>query len=369
MSQTIFRRIGLVFLGFFLTCLLVLVGYFIYLQSNYYRIADHQKLTIKHSQTKKLQSQHEYTLSTYNIGFGAYSPDFTFFMDKNQMLDGKKTQGSSGKAKNKQTVLQNTNGVIDVMHQLDSDFMFFQEVDVDSSRSYHVDQVQKISHSFANYANVFANNFHSVFLAYPLNDPHGSVQSGLLTLSRYQIQSATRRKYPVSQQLISKFFDLDRCFMLLRLPVNNGKSLILINSHMSAYDKGGKMRAAQLKLLNSVMEKEYQAGNYVIVGGDFNHALGKEMLTHFSGQQKVPSWVSVLTNADLAKGIHFVEASNNQTTATCRGTDIAYTPGKTYQTVVDGFLVSDNIKATAKNIETDYAYSDHNPVKLTFSLQ
>ena len=369
MYPKIIQRILFGILGLLAISVIILGGYFIYLQSHYYRISDHQALKIHHPQTKKLTTKHDYTLSTYNIGFGAYSPDFTFFMDKNQMLDGKKTQGTSGKAKNKQTVLQNTHGVIDVMQQLNSDFMFFQEADVDSSRSYHVNQVQKISQSFSNYANVFANNFHSVFLAYPLNDPHGSVQSGLLTLSRYNIQSAVRRKYPVSQQLISKFFDLDRCFMMLRLPVKNGKSLVLINSHMSAYDKGGKMRAAQLKLLNSVMKKEYQAGNYVIVGGDFNHALGKEMLTHFSGQQKIPDWVSVLTNNDLTSGIHFVQASNNQSVATCRGTDIAYTPGKTYQTVVDGFLVSDNVKATAKNIETDYAYSDHNPVKLTFSLQ
>ena len=57
---------------------------------------------------------------------------------------------------------------------------------------------------------------------------------------------------------------------LQKFPVTNGYKLILINSHMSAYDKGGKMRVKQLKLLNSVMESEYKKGNYVIVGGDFN---------------------------------------------------------------------------------------------------
>ena len=39
-----------------------------------------------------------------------------------------------------------------------------------------------------------------------------------------------------------------------------------------------------------------------------------------------------------------------------------------YTTVVDGFLVSANIRATAENIDADFAYSDHNPVKLTFEL-
>ena len=39
-----------------------------------------------------------------------------------------------------------------------------------------------------------------------------------------------------------------------------------------------------------------------------------------------------------------------------------------YTTVVDGFLVSANIKAEAENIDVDFAYSDHNPVKLEFEL-
>ncbi len=349
--------------------IIALVGYFCYLQIHYYRIADKQTLSIKNPQKQQLQTNKTYTLSTYNIGFGAYSPDFTFFMDKNQMKDGPETQGKNGKAKDKETVLHNTIGVINTVKKLNSDFMFFQEVDTNSSRSYHVNQVKQITHTFNNYANVFANNFHSVFLAYPLTDPHGAVQSGLLSLSRYRIDSATRRKYPISQALISKFFDLDRCFVVLRLPVSNNKQLVLINSHMSAYDKGGKMRAKQLALLNSVMRQEVKAGNYVIVGGDFNHALGQDMLTHFANQQEVPDWVSVLTNHDLTNGIHFVRAQNTNQVPTCRGTDIAYTPNKTYQTVVDGFLVSDNVVTTATNIQTNYAYSDHNPVQLKFTLK
>ena len=40
-----------------------------------------------------------------------------------------------------------------------------------------------------------------------------------------------------------------------------------------------------------------------------------------------------------------------------------------FVTVVDGFLVSDNVEATAENIDTDFAYSDHNPVLLRFTLK
>lgn len=254
------------------------------------------------------------------------------------------------------------------MEKVKADFMLFQEIDTNSSRSYHVNQVQKMSQNFSNYEEIFANNFHSPYLLYPLNDPHGVVQSGLLSLSKYSVDQAVRRKYPVTTSFITKFTDLDRCFTVMSIPVNNGHKLILINSHMSAYDKGGKMRVKQLKLLNSVMESEYKKGNYVIVGGDFNHTFGRKMLTHFKSQQKVPDWVSVLSDKELAPDMRMIHAENENTTPTCRGTDIPYQKGKTYTTVIDGFLVSKNVQATSENINTEFAYADHNPVKLSFKL-
>lgn len=362
---------GLIFILGLLGGLVVFIGaYVIYMQTHYYRIKDYQSLPIKQKLThpNKLQTNTTYSAATYNVGFGAYNQKFSFFMDTGKMKDGTKTQGKYGKAENEAAVLQNTNGEINTMKKINADFMLFQEIDVDSSRSYHVNQVKKMSQNFANYEKIFANNFHSPYLLYPLNDPHGAVQSGLLSLSKYPVEQATRRKYPVSISFITKFTDLDRCFTVMKIPVTNGHKLILINSHMSAYDKGGKMRVKQLKLLNSVMESEYKKGNYVIVGGDFNHTFGRKMLTHFKSQQEIPDWVSVLSSKDLAPDIRMVHAKNENIVPTCRGTDMPYQKGKTYTTVIDGFLVSKNVQATSENINTEFAYADHNPVKLSFKL-
>ena len=64
-----------------------------------------------------------------------------------------------------------------------------------------------------------------------------------------------------------------------------------------------------------------------------------------------------------------MRAVNLSSVPTCRGCDIPYEQGVTYTTTVDGFIVSDNVNATAENIDAGFAYSDHNPVKLTFSLK
>lgn len=364
------KRILLV-LGILLAVLLLAVGgYVAYMQFQYYRIPDHTALTAEGAAgaAGPLQAGEAYTAMTYNIGFGAYGPDYSFFMDTGVMADGTKVAGKYGKAISRQAVLDHTQGAQDVLAQLDTDFALLQEVDVDADRSYHVDQRAQLTAARSGYSAVFANNFHSAYLFYPFNDPHGAVDAGLLTFSRYPVAAAERRSYPVDNSFFIKFTDLDRCFAVLRLPVENGRELVLINSHMSAYDEGGTVRAAQLQLLNSVLTEEYEKGNYVIVGGDFNHALGEVAPTAFENQQQFPAWVFQLTNGDLAPHFSIVTAENETAVPTCRTADIPWQKGVNYTTNVDGFLVSDNVTAKAENIDTDFAYSDHNPVKLTFSL-
>ncbi len=362
---------GLVLRGIiliFLALILVVGGYVIYLQSNYYRIEDHAVLEVENNGENVLKTGDTYSVVTYNIGFGAYGPDYSFFMDTGEMKDGTKTSGKYGKAMSLESVETHTEGALGVIEDLDADFYLLQEVDVDADRSYHVNQKDFVKTEMTGYASVFANNFHSAYLFYPFNDPHGAVQAGLLSFSRYQISEAERRSYPVDNSFITKFTDLDRCFAQMRLPVEGGHELVLINSHMSAYDEGGTIRAQQLELLNSVMSEEYAKGNYVIVGGDFNHAMGEAVAEGFPSEQKFPAWVAVLTEADLADGVRIVRAENELEVPTCRGADIVYTKGVNYTTVVDGFLVTDNVRATAENVDTDFAYSDHNPVKLQFEL-
>ncbi|MDO4680732.1 MAG: endonuclease/exonuclease/phosphatase family protein [Aerococcus sp.] len=362
--KTISKGIGLL-LGILLV---IVVGYVIYMQLQYYRIPDHQTITTKNDQSKTIQLDHPYTAMTYNIGFGAYSPSYSFFMDTGESLKGEKTQGKYSRAYSKAEEEKNTNGSIQTVQKIDPDFAFIQEIDEKATRSYGVNQLQLFEQNLNQYGVAYAKDFHTAYLFYPFTEPHGAVQGGIVTFSKYHIQSNERRQFPVSSAFIEKFMDLDRCFLVSHMPVSNGKELMMINLHMSAYDKGGKSREAQLKLLNQVMQDEAQKGNYVIVGGDFNHSLG-DSIHQFPTQQKTPDWVYELKDSDITSGFRFVKATNATTVPTCRATDIPYEPGYSYTTVVDGFLVSDNVQATAENQDNGFAYADHNPVKLTFTLK
>lgn len=350
-------------------------GYAIYLESHYTRIADKLLLTIEQgpetSVANELQAGQTYTAATYNIGFGAYTPDYTFFMDEGAMADGTPTRGSSSVAASQESVQACTQGGIDVLKTVNggapADFMLFQEVDTDSDRSWHVNQKDAFEKAFPSYQSIFASNFHSGFLAYPPTKPHGKVNSGILTLTGVRASSSVRRSYPIDESFPTKFFDLDRCFEVTRLPVSDGHELVLVNSHMSAYDAGGSMRAKQLAMLTDVLVSERSKGNYVIAGGDWNHALCGS-LELYPSEQQVPGWVSTLEDDSVPEGFSVVRPDNLEEVASCRGDDIPYQPGVTYTVTVDGFVVSDNVSARAWNIDTGFAYSDHNPVLLSFSL-
>lgn len=361
------RRILIGLAAVVLALLLALAAYVVYLQVTYYRIADNQTIEVENNPSGTLKADTPYTALSYNIGFGAYTPDYTFFMDEGVMADGTATKGQHGRAVSEQSVKSCTAGDIDLVEKLNPDFALLQEVDTDSDRSFHVNQKDLFEQAFPGYGSVWSSNFHSAFLAYPFNEPHGTVNAGLLTLANTQIASAQRRSYPIDESFPTKFFDLDRCFQVMRIPVDNGKELVLVNSHMSAYDKSGLVRARQLDLLKSMLEQEAAAGNYVVCGGDWNHALaGSAGL--YPTQQQVPSWIAVLGDEDLPAGFSVVKPDNLAEVATCRGCDIPYEKGVTYTATVDGFIVSDNVRASAENIDNGFSFSDHNPVKLTFEL-
>ncbi len=371
MKKTI-TAIILAFLTVVMFFVLAFGGYVAYLCAQYYRIEDGKQLEIQNNQTQKVQTEKEYSISTYNIGFGAYTQDFNFFMDSGEMLDGTKTQGTQSVANSKESVLECTNGAIDVVKNLNTDFAFFQEVDTNSTRSYGVNQYAMLQENFNTFASSNAVNFHSGFLFYPLSSPHGTVNSSIATFSKYQVESGVRRSFPIDESFPTKFFDLDRCFAVYRLQVEGYEhELVLVNLHMSAYDEGGKIRAKQLKMLMTFLDEEYQKGNFVVAGGDWNHDIASSA-DIFKTQEKKPDWVGYITESDIPAHFKFASSKN---APTCRSSDIPYTKDENgnlvnYSVVIDGFLVSDNVEiSSVTNINTEFKFSDHNPVCMKFLLK
>lgn len=341
--------------------LLVVVGYVAYVFLTYSRIKDNVPLEVKGNSDQPAKTDQEYTIVTYNIGFGAYTADFTFFMD----------EGKESRARSKESVLTCVNGTGDVALSYTPDFTLFQEVDTDSTRSHHVDEAKLLTDKFdahGTYDSVFAPNYHSAYLMYPLTAPHGASNSGLLTESRFEITSSLRRSLPIATG-VKKILDLDRCYSISRIPVENSKELILINTHLSAYGTDAAQGNAQLEMLFEDMKKEYDKGNYVICGGDFNHDFLVNSREYFNpGTDKIYSWCNPFPDEIIPEGFRKCTDYAEGMVSSTRYTNIPYS-ADSFTVILDGFIVSDNVTCEyVQNIDTAYQYTDHNPVVMRFSL-
>ncbi len=354
MSKRIAIRIGCAILA---TLLLVVLGYVAYVFLSYYRVEDNLSLGVSGDGEGSVPVGEKLTLVTYNIGFGAYSDDYSFFMDG----------GEHSRAYSRDAVIDNTNGSIDAVKNAEPHFVVLQEVDIDGTRSYGVDQTRMFSDSLSGYDDIFAQNYDSPYFLYPFSEPIGANRSGLMTFSRFAIESATRRSLPIEDTLY-KLLDLDRAYSVSVIPTENGKSLVLYNVHLSAYTSDGTIADEQLRMLAEDMSLQYEKGNYVIAAGDFNKDLLGDSSQYFERASGEFNWAKAIDLSLLSSEITCHSGTN---APTCRNADSPYKgDGSDFVLSVDGLLVSDNIEISlCETIDTGFRYSDHNPVRAEFILK
>ncbi len=348
-----------------ITVVIICVGYVAYMILSYERIPDQQYLDPgttgdyqKIADHTVLDSSAFYEIMTYNIGYGSYTRDYSFFADG----------GKSSWAKSEESVLADICEIANVINYTAPDFALLQEVDTDGTRTYHVDELFLLNELLSGYYYDYALNYDSKFIFYPVYQPHGKNRSGLLTYSKAEITDAVRRQLPVSSNAIDRLWDLDRCYTVSRIRVDNGKSLCLYNVHVSAYGSDASVRQAQLSTLFNDMENAYKMGNYVICGGDFNHDLKR------TKEGEVPDWAAPFPVEMIPKGFSLAlegyKDLPNLAHDTCRNTNEPYNPETTFTVTADGFIVSDNIIVNYyANADWGFEYSDHDPVLMQFMLK
>lgn len=352
--------------GIILLALLVLFGgYLVYLFSSYHRIEDNQVITPGGTSALEVgvPTGKDLQVTAWNIGFAAYTDQYSFFMDG----------GKYSRAFSKEAVIENMDDITAELAGFDSDFYLIQEVDTDSTRSYHVNESEILTNRLGDEASrsyTFAMNYDSPYLFYPFTKPHGKSKSGLLTISDYAIESSMRRSLPV-QTDVAKIMDLDRCYVINRIPAENGKELVLINFHLSAYTTDPTIADRQLEMLYEDMCAEYAKGNYVICGGDFNKDLLGDSSVYFGISKENYSWARRFPIESLPEGFSLVAPLDEDfPVPSARNADSPWEPETNFQITLDGFMVSDNVKVNKSNVvDTQFKYSDHNPVQLDFRLE
>lgn len=290
----------------------------------------------------------------WNIGYGALGDNADFFMDGGKMVyTGDETR-----------VRANIDGIVSEVKAQNPDILLLQEIDLDSSRSYHIDETNYFDGmGYNNMA--FANNFKVAYFPFPI-PPYGKIDSGIATYSSYPTTSATRIQLPCPFSWPVKTINLKRCVLVTRIPVEGGKELVIVNLHLEAYDDG-EGKAAQAKMLMDILDEETAKGNYVIAGGDFNQSFSNVQNNYpvFEEQWQPASM-------DVSQYENNWQFIMNNEIPTCRSlyTPLAGNdPNSLQYYMIDGFIVSKNITVTSYEIhDLGFVNSDHNPQVLNITL-
>ena len=335
---------------------LLVAGFLCFLTLTEFSPAKHFATEIKGNGSKIDPSRREFTFFTWNIGYAGLGREQDFFYDggksvtPEQMMFNRYFDGIKKQAKANDTI----------------DFIFLQEMDEKAKRSWDTDEVSGLAASLPAFARVYATNYDCRYIPVPVQDPMGRVLAGLATYAHFKPIKAEVRYFDAFFPWPKRLVFLKRCFIMLRFGLANGKELVIVNTHNSAYDSTGALRKRELFMLDSALQSEYHQGNYVVAGGDWNsNPRGFNPASITSGDQVtcveppiepgfLPDWQFVFDP---------VHPSN-------RNVDMPYKKGVTKTTIIDFFVVSPNVEVTrVAAIPMGFAYSDHEPVKMGIRLK
>ena len=330
--------------------ILIVVGFFAYIALTEFRPKDVED--IKYTASEKTLNKNEFSIFSWNIGYGGLDSSMDFVMDG----------GTKVNPRSKKQVQDNLEVIADTIAEYPSDFYFLQEIDYKSRRSFRINEIDYLLPDIT--TKVFARNFVCKCIPYPW-PILGRMESGLAMMTDYRIESAKRVQLPIPFKWPVSMFNLKRCLEISYVPINGSdKKLVLVNLHLEAYDDGeGKI--AQREMLIKTLKEEYDKGNYVIAGGDFNHWFpGTDAVYGTTEGLWVPAY---LDQSDVPEGWSFAYDSS---VPSCRSIHAPYDGSDNWQFyLIDGFILSPNVELVdVHTYDHGFEHSDHNPVQMTVKL-
>ena len=207
-----------------------------------------------------------------------------------------------------------------------------------------------------------------MFVPFPFGDFVGTVSSGIQTLTVLPVQSAQRIALPDSRAWPKRLWQMKSCVLAIRVPIeNSGRELVLMNLHIGEYAES--MEKEQFESLTELMRKEYEQGNYVIAGGDFNQAFPDDDFSMYPLRHTEYFEPTNMNGSLWEEGWTF---ASDRTNPSVRLLNEPYNKARWWAQyyVLDGFILSPNVTVEqVKTINAEFRNSDHNPVKLTVRLK
>ena len=313
-------------------------------------------ITDDHSE--QLGVEQDIHILSWNVGYASLDKTEDFFMDGGSMV----------RPASESVVQDNLAGISSLLESREPDVIFLQEVDKKSKRSYKINEVEYLSSRLPGYSSVYALNFSCLYVPYPF-PTIGQVNSGIYTLTKYPFSKAKRYQLSLSYSWPVRMANLKRCMLVDRIPIQGtDQELVLVNFHLEAYAPL-EAKERQTYLLKTICVGEYESGNYVIAGGDWNMTF-PDVDPSLYPITETDNYVAESMDPDLCpSGWSF---AYDESVPTCRLLNKPYDaddPNTQYY-VIDGFLLSPNVSLqSVETLDLGFENSDHNPVDMHVVLE
>ncbi|MCG7625953.1 endonuclease/exonuclease/phosphatase family protein [Epibacterium sp. Ofav1-8] len=290
------------------------------------------------------------SLITWNIGYAGMGRESDFVFDL----------GEQKRPLNAGLVDKNLSGILEQLSTMTADVLFLQEVAKPSYSTYQKDLLSPLRTTLLDHAYVFGADVDTRFVPPPLK-----VQVGNVIFSKLKIASAEWRALPLEPDFQLGLFRKNYRMHIVRLAGTEGWTLI--NIHLSTFDgPENSVREKQVEALFEFAKQEYQLGRRVIIGGDWNLKLAD---TEFPSttDDKYKFWIRDFPMSKIPDGWSLGVDPDHPTVRTAYK---PYVAGENYTLIIDGFLVSPNVKILdTQTTNLGFEDTDHHPVRGLFKAR
>ena len=255
-------------------------------------------------------------------------------------------------------VEQNLSAITAQLSTIDSDVFLIQEAARPSWITYGREVLNPIADTLEGYEWSFGPDVDTRGLPGPLH-----VQVGNASFSRIDLSSFERRGLPLEPTF--EFGVFRKGYRMHIARIGTEYQWVIINIHLSTFDsEDDDVRGAQVAALLQFAEAEYALGNRVVIGGDWNLRLTDTDFPDTSDERFL-FWVRDFPQDKLPEGWKW---AIDETTPPVRGAYQPYVAGENFTLVIDGFLVSPNVRVyDVDTLDLQFRHTDHHPVSARFS--
>jgi len=246
-------------LGFFLAIILILaVGW--WATGMFYPDPVQAEQVTSNTNAPILKTDQVIKVMSWNVQFMTGNKNNHFFYDRG-------TDSFPEEAINHQTIAD----VARVIIEENPDVVMLQELDQNSRRTHYIDEFAELRALLPKEYQAYSCTLYHKINFLPSMAMPGRITFQLCTLSKYRINKAIRYALPstLNVDFFTQQFQLKRAILQTDLPIENGQSLTVFNTHLSAFAAGTNTLDIQANIANDLLLNAEKQGP-ALLAGDFN---------------------------------------------------------------------------------------------------